>query len=110
MHLKGKAAIVTGAGRGIGRDVALLLAKEGASVIVNDPGVGRGGEATDERPADDVVAQIRSAGGVCSILRGQPPSGSHARDPSSTSPTLPAFASSGLLPQREGWASRPATP
>src|SRR6186713_2757249 len=63
MHLKGKAAVVTGAGRGIGRAVALLLAAEGASVVVNDPGVGRGGEKTEERPADDVVAEIRKAGG-----------------------------------------------
>ncbi|HOA95296.1 MAG TPA: SDR family NAD(P)-dependent oxidoreductase, partial [Quisquiliibacterium sp.] len=50
MHLEGKAAIVTGAGRGIGREVALLLAREGARVIVNDPGVGRSGEPTEERP------------------------------------------------------------
>jgi NAD(P)-dependent dehydrogenase (short-subunit alcohol dehydrogenase family) len=64
MHLEGKAAIVTGAGRGIGRDVALLLAREGAKVIVNDPGVGRGGEPTEERPADDVVNEIRAAGGM----------------------------------------------
>jgi NAD(P)-dependent dehydrogenase (short-subunit alcohol dehydrogenase family) len=64
MHLKGKAAVVTGAGRGIGREVALLLAKEGASVIVNDPGFGRSGEPTDERPADEVVAEIRKAGGT----------------------------------------------
>src|SRR3954470_7789019 len=63
MHLKGKAAVVTGAGRGIGRAVALLLAEQGASVVVNDPGVGRGGEATNERPADDVVAEIKKAGG-----------------------------------------------
>ncbi len=63
MHLKGKAAVVTGAGRGIGREVALLLAKEGASVVVADPGVGRGGEKTDEHPADDVVAEITKAGG-----------------------------------------------
>ena len=63
MHLKGKAAVVTGAGRGIGREVALLLAKEGASVVVNDPGVGRSGEATEERPADDVVAEIVREGG-----------------------------------------------
>jgi len=63
MHLKGKSAVVTGAGRGIGREVAKLLAAEGASVVVNDPGVGRGGEKTEERPADDVVAEIRKAGG-----------------------------------------------
>ena len=63
MHLAGKAAVVTGGGRGIGRGIALLLAKEGASVVVCDPGVGRGGEKTDERPADDVVAEIKKAGG-----------------------------------------------
>ncbi len=63
MHLEGKAAVVTGAGRGIGREVALLLARQGAKVIVNDPGVGRGGEKTEERPADEVVAEIEKAGG-----------------------------------------------
>ncbi len=63
MNLSGKAGIVTGGGRGIGRDVALLLAREGADVIVNDPGVGRGGEDTDEKPADAVVAEIMAAGG-----------------------------------------------
>lgn len=63
MHLNGKAAVVTGAGRGIGREVAKLLAKQGASVVVVDPGVGRGGEKTDEHPADDMVAEIKAAGG-----------------------------------------------
>lgn len=63
MHLEGKAAVVTGAGRGIGREVALTLAREGAAVVVNDPGVGRGGEETGERPADDVVAEIVKGGG-----------------------------------------------
>jgi len=63
MHLEGKAAVVTGAGRGIGREVAKLLAAQGAAVVVNDPGVGRGGEKTDERPAADVVAEIKKAGG-----------------------------------------------
>lgn len=64
MRLEGRAGIVTGAGRGIGRAVALLLAKEGASVVVNDPGVGRNGEDTEERPADEVVAEIKAAGGM----------------------------------------------
>ena len=64
MHLKGRSAIVTGSGRGIGRDIALLLAKQGAKVVVNDPGLGRGGEATSERPADEVVAEIKKAGGT----------------------------------------------
>jgi len=42
----------------------LLLAKEGAKVIINDPGVGRGGEAEEGAPADDVVAEIKAAGGI----------------------------------------------
>ena len=63
MLLENRVAIVTGAGRGVGRAVALELAREGAAVVVNDPGVGLGGEATGERPADEVVAEIRAAGG-----------------------------------------------
>ena len=64
MHLEGKTAIVTGAGRGIGKQVALLLAKQGAIVTVNDPGVGRNGEeATGDTPADEVVSEIEAAGG-----------------------------------------------
>jgi len=63
MHLEGKTAIVTGAGRGIGREVALLLAREGAIVTVNDPGLGRNGELTEEKPADEVAGAITAAGG-----------------------------------------------
>jgi NAD(P)-dependent dehydrogenase (short-subunit alcohol dehydrogenase family) len=60
--LAGRVAIVTGAGRGLGRAHALALAAAGASVVVNDLGVGLGGEATSETPADAVVAEIRAAG------------------------------------------------
>ena len=63
MHLEGKTAIVTGAGRGIGMEIAFLLAKEGAIVTVNDPGVGRGGEEIGETPAQEVVSEIVAAGG-----------------------------------------------
>jgi NAD(P)-dependent dehydrogenase (short-subunit alcohol dehydrogenase family) len=62
--LKGRNAVVTGAGRGIGRAVAILLAQEGASVVVNDPGVGVDGTGHDAGPADQVVEEIRGAGGT----------------------------------------------
>lgn len=60
--LEGKVAIVTGAGRGLGRAEAVELARLGARVVVNDYGVGLHGEEGDN-PADDVVDEIRAAGG-----------------------------------------------
>jgi NAD(P)-dependent dehydrogenase (short-subunit alcohol dehydrogenase family) len=62
--LDGKAIVVTGAGRGIGRGVAELAAAEGARVVVNDPGVAKDGSGSDKGPADEVVDAIRSAGGT----------------------------------------------
>ena len=61
--LDGKVAIVTGAGRGIGRGEALLLASEGAKVVVNDLGVGGDGAGNDASPAQQVVDEIKAAGG-----------------------------------------------
>lgn len=62
-RLLGKSAIVTGGGGGIGKQIALLLAEEGANVVVNDPGVSKEGVGFNTTPADKVVEEIRRQGG-----------------------------------------------
>lgn len=59
----GKVVVVTGAGGGIGRDIALAMAREGAKVVVNDIGASVSGEGQDAGPAQKVVDEIRAAGG-----------------------------------------------
>lgn len=61
--LDGKVVAVTGAGRGIGREIALLCAKEGAAVVVNDPGVAQEGDGGDAGPAEDTARDIKAGGG-----------------------------------------------
>ncbi|HVA52943.1 MAG TPA: SDR family oxidoreductase [Acidimicrobiales bacterium] len=61
--LDGRVAIITGAGRGIGREHALLFAAEGAHVVVNDLGGGLDGSAGEATPAEEVVAEIEAMGG-----------------------------------------------
>jgi len=61
--LKDRVAVITGAGRGIGREHALLFAREGAKVVVNDLGGGTDGTGADTTPAQQVVDEIKAAGG-----------------------------------------------
>ena len=61
--LDGRIAVVTGSGRGIGAEVAKYLAKEGAKVVVNDPGVNVDGTGHDNGPADQTANEIKAAGG-----------------------------------------------
>jgi NAD(P)-dependent dehydrogenase (short-subunit alcohol dehydrogenase family) len=64
---EGRVAIVTGAGRGIGREHALMLASEGAAVLVNDLGAGTDGEGADPGPAHEVVSEIEAMGGRAAV-------------------------------------------
>ena len=59
----GRVAVVTGAGRGVGRAHAIMLASRGCAVVVNDLGANPDGRGVDTGPADEVVETIRAAGG-----------------------------------------------
>ncbi len=63
LRYDGRVAVITGAGRGLGRSYALLLAARGAKIVVNDLGVGPKGDNSDAGPAEEVVREIKVAGG-----------------------------------------------
>src|SRR5580704_2185717 len=61
--LEGRVAICAGAGRGVGAEVAKLMAAHGAKVVINDPGTSGSGDGSDQTPAQEIVDQIKAAGG-----------------------------------------------
>src|SRR5262245_30664543 len=63
LRFDGRVAVITGAGRGLGREYALLLGARGASVVVNDLGAELNGQGIDAGPAEQVVQEIKAAGG-----------------------------------------------
>ncbi len=80
LRFDGRVAVVTGGGRGLGRSYAMLLAAQGAKVVVNDPGGSLTGGGADATPADDVVHEITAAGGeaVASVDSVATPDGGRA--------------------------------
>lgn len=65
--LQGKVAVVTGSGRGIGRDITLQMAAQGAKIVVNDIGTSVSGEGSDASPGQQVVDEIKTAGGQAAL-------------------------------------------
>src|SRR3979490_741454 len=86
--LEGRGALCAGAGRGVGAEIAKLMAAHGAKVVLNDPGTSGSGEGSDQTPAQEIVDQIKGAGGEAAA--------NYGRSPNST------------IAWR--WCSRPATP
>ena len=74
--LEGRVAICTGAARGVGAEVAKLMAKEGARIVVVDPGVGGGGEGGDQRPAEATADEITAGAAIAAPSRSAAPASS----------------------------------
>ena len=106
--LEGKVAVVTGSGRGIGRDIALQMAAQGAKVVVNDIGASVSGEGSDASPGQQVVDEIKAGGGAGRaehrqrLRAGIPPTASSsarwtASAASTSSSTTPASCATGMF-------------
>ncbi len=76
---EGRVAIVTGGGRGIGREYCVMLAEEGAKIVVNDLGGARDGVGADQGPAHDVVAEIKAKSGRRSPMAPTSPTSNRPR-------------------------------
>lgn len=114
--LKDKVAVVTGAGRGIGCEIALALASEGAKVVVNDVGASLAGAGVNRSPANEVVNEIKAVGsarlfpvltalGAWKVVRGSSGRQRMCSDGSISWSTMPVLSATGCwltCPRRNG--------
>ena len=103
-----RVAIVTGAGNGLGRAHALLLASRGAKVVVNDPGGAVDGKGGDHAAADKVVAEIKAAGGQA-VPNYDSVADAKRRPTSSRPRSIPSARSTSSSTMRACCATRPST-
>ena len=116
--LDGRVAVVTGSGRGIGREFALCFAREGAHVVVNDVGVALDGRGTEDDPAAQVCREIEALGGAAvpnydsvsdfdGAGRHHRDRGRHVRHASTSSSTTPASCATA---RSSRWTRATSTP
>ena len=97
--VEGKVVVVTGAGGGIGREIALLMARCGAHVVVNDLGASVGGEGTDQAPADKVVVAATARHRVASIVAVQRIVAETAKQPIAVAAAIESVVAGGTKQQ-----------
>ena len=105
----GKVVLVTGAGGGIGREIALLMGRNGAKVVVNDIGASLAGDGKDAGPAEQVAGEIRALGAEAIARVRSRNNREYATDADSVRPQTTRSSKSGVSSSAAGWRAAFAT-